>query len=71
MEQPMTVTTKAGDVSTNELLGDLRRLIEALDRRVPRPERGDELRIAREAAGLREHAVRLMLEMEGDSSRGR
>jgi len=67
----MTVTTKARDVSTSELLGDLQRLIEALDRRVPRPERGDELRIAREAAGLREHAVRLMLEMENDSSPGR
>jgi len=63
----MTVNTKASDVGARELLSDLQRFIEALDRRVPRPERGAESGIAREAAELRERAVRLMHEIEGDT----
>jgi len=67
----MTVTTTARDVSASVLRGELQRLIEALDRRMPRPERIDEVRIAREAAELRERAVRLIREMEGDTPPGR
>ncbi len=67
----MTVTTTARDVSASELRGELQRLIEALDRRMPRPERIDEVRIAREAAELRERAVRLIREMKDDTSPGR
>jgi len=67
----MTVTTTARDVSASELRGELQRLIEALDRRMPRPERIDEVRIAREAAELRERAVRLIREMEDDTPSGR
>jgi len=71
MRQAMTVTTTARDVSASELRGELQRLIEALDRRMPRPERIDEVRIAREAAELRERAVRLIREMEDDTPSGR
>jgi len=71
MRQTMTVTTTARDVSASELRGELQRLIEALDRRMPRPERIDEVRIAREAAELRERAVRLIREMEDDTPSGR
>lgn len=67
----MTGTTTARDVSASELRGELQRLIEALDRRMPRPERIDEVRIAREAAELRERAVRLIREMEDDTPSGR
>jgi hypothetical protein len=47
-----------------EMLSDLYRLIEALDRRVPRLERVGEAQIAREAADLRERAARLIAEIE-------
>ena len=40
-----------------ELTGDLEELIEALDRRVPRPEQAGEAAIARDAATLRAKAV--------------
>jgi hypothetical protein len=39
---------------------DLRRLIEALDRRVPRLERAGEAQIAGEAADLRDQAMNLI-----------
>ncbi|HSG01958.1 MAG TPA: hypothetical protein VLA20_12540 [Vicinamibacterales bacterium] len=67
----MTATTTARGMSASELRGELQRLIEALDRRMPRPERIDEVRIAREAAELRERAVRLIREMERDTPPGR
>ena len=47
-----------------EILSDLYRLIEALDRRVPRLERVGEEQIARDAAELRERAARLIAEIE-------
>ena len=43
-----------------EMRADLRRLIEALDRRVPRLERAGEAQIANEAAGLRDQAMNLI-----------
>jgi hypothetical protein len=45
---------------SREVLSDLERLIEALDRRVPRLERLGEARIAREASELRVRALKLI-----------
>jgi hypothetical protein len=50
-----------------EVLADLHRLIEALDRRLPRLERSGEAQIARDAAALRERALRLIRQVEGDA----
>ena len=47
-----------------EMLNDLRQLIDALDRRVPRLERVGEAEIARDAASLRERASRLIQQLE-------
>jgi hypothetical protein len=52
---------------TREMLSDLYRLIEALDRRVPRLERIGEAHIAAEAADLRERALSLIRRIEGDT----
>ena len=45
---------------------ELRELIVALDRRVPRVERVGEVEIARAAAGLRTEALRRIEELEGE-----
>lgn len=50
-----------------EMLSELYQLIEALDRRVPRLERLGESQIAHDAADLRERAVSLIRQIEGDS----
>jgi hypothetical protein len=50
-----------------EMLSDLYRLIEALDRRVPHLERAGEAQIAHDAAELREHALDLIRKIEGDT----
>ena len=47
------------------LLADLTRLIEALDRRVPRLERSGEVQIAQDAAELRARASSLIQRIEG------
>ena len=52
-----------------EMLSDLYRLIEALDRRVPRLERVGEAQIARDAADLRERAVSLIRRIEGEPAK--
>jgi hypothetical protein len=65
---------KAGEVvgqdkqsaQAREMLSDLYRLIEALDRRVPRLERTSEAQIAHDAADLRERAMSLIRRIEGD-----
>ena len=49
-----------------EILADLYQLIEALDRRVPRLERLGEARIAYDASELRERALTLIRQIEGD-----
>jgi hypothetical protein len=43
-----------------DLVADLQRLVEAIDRRVPRLERSDEAGIATDAAALRRQAVALI-----------
>jgi hypothetical protein len=49
---------------TIDMLGDLHRLVEAIDLRVPRPERAGEGRIASDAAELRARAVVLIEKIE-------
>ena len=50
-----------------DILEDLYRLIEALDRRVPRLERIGEAQIAHDASALRERAVSLIRQIEGNA----
>lgn len=52
------------DRTTQELIGDLRELIAALDRRVPRLERQGETAIARDAARLRDEAIARITQLE-------
>jgi hypothetical protein len=54
-------------VHAKEMLSDLYRLIEALDRRVPRLERLGEAQIAHDAADLRERALSLIHRIEGNA----
>ena len=51
-------------VNPNELARELHELIEALDRRVPRVQHAGEAAIARDAAALRDKAVRRLQELE-------
>jgi hypothetical protein len=49
------------------MLSDLYRLIEALDRRVPHLERAGEAQIARDAEELRDRALSLIRQIEGNA----
>jgi hypothetical protein len=60
-------TRNDGTAHAKEMLSDLYRLIEALDRRVPRLERLGEAQIAHDAAELRERAVSLIRRIEGET----
>ena len=51
-------------LTTEQLLRELHELIAALDRRVPHIERAGEAAIARDAAVLREQAMKRLLELE-------
>jgi len=46
------------------MLEDLRELVRALDRRVPRLDRSGEVRIARDAAALRDRALERIARIE-------
>jgi hypothetical protein len=63
----MTMVKGAISPPCRETLADLYRLVEAIDRRVPRLERSGEAQIAQDAADLRERAMRLIRKIEGDS----
>ena len=63
----MPVTREDQASQIREMLSDLYRLIEALDRRVPRLERLGEAQIAHDAADLRERAVSLIQCIEGQT----
>ena len=63
----MLITDADKTAQAREMLSDLYRLIEALDRRVPRLERIGESRIAHDAADLRERAVSLIHRIEGET----
>jgi len=56
------VSTPTG--ATKTLIADLRELVAALDRRVPRLERAGEIAIARDASRLRDEAVRRLTKLE-------
>jgi hypothetical protein len=56
----MTVAADDALSLAQGMLGDLKRLVDAIDLRVPRPERPSEARIARDAAELRARAVVLI-----------
>jgi len=56
-------------VNRVELARELEELISALDRRVPRVEQAGEASIAREAAALREKAVRRLAELAEQKTR--
>jgi len=58
-------------VTTSQLVRELQELISALDRRVPRVERAGEPSIARDAAALREKAVRRLAELSGQRTPAR
>jgi len=55
--------------SDETLVHDLRELIAALDRRVPRPERDGERDIAHDARALRRAALRRIAELERSPAR--
>ncbi len=54
-------------VARDDVAGELRELIAALDRRVPHVERAGEASIARDAALLREKAVKRLAELVGQT----
>lgn len=58
------MTTEEKVAQAREMRSDLNRLIEALDRRVPRLERIGEAQIARDAADLRDRAMSLIQKIE-------
>jgi hypothetical protein len=64
----MTIDDENRAAVAKEMLSDLHRLIEALDRRVPRLERVGEAKIANDAAELRERAVSLIHRIENATS---
>ena len=63
----MSASPADKNAQARQMLSDLYRLIEALDRRVPHLERIGESQIAHDAADLRERAVTLIRKIEGDS----
>ena len=63
----MLISKESKTAQTRDMLGDLYRLIEALDRRVPRLERIGEPQIAHDAADLRERALSLIRRIESDT----
>jgi hypothetical protein len=63
----MMISKESKAAQARDMLGDLYRLIEALDRRVPRLERLGEAQIAHDASDLRERAVSLIRRIESDT----
>ena len=63
----MLISKESKAAQARDMLGDLYRLIEALDRRVPRLERLGEAQIAHDASDLRERAVSLIRRIESDT----
>lgn len=57
MEHPTKIDRPTDRSLNQQKIEDLRELIAAVDRRVPRLERAGEVRIARDAAALRREAL--------------
>ena len=66
----MPIDTEVAAVHARATLDDLRRLIDALDRRVPRLAQVGAQQIARDAADLRERAIALIRKIEGEMGNG-
>ena len=66
----MDITTEEQIAQRREMLSDLYRLIEALDRRVPRLERIGEAQIAHDAADIRERTLSLIRRIEEKTPKG-
>jgi hypothetical protein len=62
----MIITKNDRTAQSREMLSDLYRLVEALDRRVPRLGQTGEPQIAHEAADLRERAMSLIRRIESE-----
>ena len=56
--------TQESDVNRTRLIQRLQELIESLDSRVPHLEREGEIQIAREAAALRDKAMRRLAQLQ-------
>ena len=56
--------TQESDVDRTRLIHRLQELIESLDSRVPHLEREGEIQIAREAAALRDKAMRRLAQLQ-------
>ena len=54
--------------TSTRLVGELRDLVDALDRRVPQVQRAGEASIARDAAALRARAMRRIEELERETA---
>jgi hypothetical protein len=59
-----TITMNEEPTPATDVLADLYRLIEALDRRLPQLQRSGEAQIARDAADLRQRASQLIRQIE-------
>jgi hypothetical protein len=67
MNNPMATDGRQAHVR-HQVIEDLRELIIALDRRVPRLERTGEVDIARDAAALKHEALERIAELESSGS---
>jgi len=63
----MSDVVTSPETTRHRVIRELRELIVALDRRVPRVERAGELEIARAASGLRIEALRRIDELEREA----
>ena len=59
----------ASEAHRQQVLADLHELVEALDRRVPHPDRKGERAIATESAGLKKDAEELIAQLEDAPAR--
>jgi hypothetical protein len=64
MKEIMVTMTSSSTAARSTLIRQLRELVVALDQRVPYVERAGEAAIARDAAVLREKALRRIAELE-------
>jgi hypothetical protein len=66
-EQTVALTELKRAAQAKVMLGELYRLVEAIDRRVPQLQRIGEAQIAHDAAELRLRAVNLIRRIEGET----
>jgi hypothetical protein len=68
IRRPAMITDEERAAHMREMVSDLRRLVEAVDRRVPRLERLGEAQIAHDAADLRERALSLIQRIDREAT---